>query len=77
MSGYVGLDQPPLGRRVGPEAPEPLEAEGKLWLPVSRPGRDTIGGGVIRAVPGERCQGAPSIGSLGLVFLRPSLGWRR
>jgi hypothetical protein len=39
---------------VGPEAPEPLEAKGKLCLLVSRPGRDPIRGAVDRAVSRER-----------------------
>ena len=39
--------------------PSPWEAEGKLYLLVSRPGRDPIGGAVGRATPRERRLGAP------------------
>jgi hypothetical protein len=67
--GCVGLDRPPpggpsrvflvvkevgsRGRHVGPEAPEPLEAEGKLCLLVSHPGCDPVGGAVGKAMPRE------------------------
>jgi hypothetical protein len=39
---------------VGLEAPEPLEAEGKLCLLVSWPGHDPVRGAVGRAAPREQ-----------------------
>jgi hypothetical protein len=39
---------------MGLEAPEPLEAEGKLCLLVSWPGHDPVGGAVGRAMPREQ-----------------------
>jgi hypothetical protein len=69
VSGCVGLDRPPVGgpsgvflvakevgsrgRHAGPEAPEPLEAEGKLCLLVSHPGCDPVRGAVGKAVARE------------------------
>jgi hypothetical protein len=75
VSGCVGLDWPPLGgpfgvllavkevgsrgRRVGPGAPEPLEAAGKLYLLVSRPVHDLVRKVAANVVPKGQRQGAP------------------
>ena len=59
------------GRRVGPEAPEPLEAKGKLCILVSCPVCDPVGGAVGRAMPREWREGAPEHWWLGACLLAP------
>jgi hypothetical protein len=93
MSDGVGLDWPLLGETFwsllgdeggwlrgltcGPEAPEPSEAAGSFVFLCHAPDVTLLEEQLVGACLGSDAREPADIGSLGLVFLCPGLGWHR
>jgi hypothetical protein len=60
---------------VGPEALEPLEAAGIFVFLCHAPDMTLSKEQLVGACLGSDAREAPGIGSLGIVFLCPGLGW--
>jgi hypothetical protein len=91
VSDGVSLDRPPLGETFwsllsgeggrlrglthGPKSPRAPGGCRKLCLLVSRPDVTLLEEQLAGARLGSDAREAPGIGSLGLVFLCPGLGW--